>query len=69
MNIHEVFSLVQNSLLFNILLIPLGLYCLAKGADYLVDGSSNIARKFKIPEVIIGLTIVAIRYFTSRIDY
>lgn len=30
------------------------------GADFLVEGSSNIARKFKIPEVIIGLTIVAI---------
>ena len=33
---------------------------MAKGADFLVDGSSNIARRFKIPEVIIGLTIVAI---------
>jgi cation:H+ antiporter len=33
---------------------------LIKGADFLVDGASNIAKKFKIPEIIIGLTIVSI---------
>ena len=30
------------------------------GANFLVDGSSNIAKKFHIPEIIIGLTIVSI---------
>lgn len=30
-----------------------------KGADLLVSGSSNIAKKFHIPEIIIGLTIVS----------
>ncbi len=57
------------TILVNVLLIVLGLFMLAKGADYLVDGSSTIARKFKIPEVIIGLTIVAIRYIVTRINY
>lgn len=43
-----------------ILLILLGFALLIKGADFLVDGASNIAKKFKIPTIIIGLTIVAI---------
>ena len=32
---------------------------LVKGADWFVDGSSGIATKFKIPQLVIGLTIVA----------
>ena len=43
-----------------ILLIILGFVLLIKGADFLVDGASNIAKKFHIPEIIIGLTIVSI---------
>ena len=54
------------TLLLEIILIFLGLFLLAKGADFLVDGSSAIARKFKIPEIIIGLTIISIRHFASR---
>lgn len=44
----------------NTVLIILGFILLIKGADFLVDGSSNIAKKFHIPEIIIGLTIVSI---------
>lgn len=47
-------------MIINILLILLGFFLLIKGADYLVDGASNIAKKFHIPEIVIGLTIVAI---------
>lgn len=43
-----------------IILIVIGFIFLIKGADFLVDGSSNIAKKFHIPEIIIGLTIVSI---------
>ena len=43
-----------------IILIIIGFILLIKGADYLVEGSSNIAKKFHIPEIIIGLTIVSI---------
>lgn len=43
-----------------ILLIILGFVLLIKGADFLVDGASNVAKKFHIPEIIIGLTIVSI---------
>lgn len=45
--------------LVQLLLVVLGFTMLAKGADWFVDGSSGIARKFGIPQLIIGLTIVA----------
>ena len=44
----------------NILLIALGFVLLVKGADFLVDGASGVAKRFHIPEIIIGLTIVSI---------
>ena len=43
-----------------IIFIILGFILLIKGADYLVIGTSNIAKKFHIKEIIIGLTIVSI---------
>lgn len=43
-----------------ICLIILGFGLLIKGADWLVEGSSSIAKRFHIPEIIIGLTIVSI---------
>ena len=44
----------------NLILLVLGFFLLVKGADFLVEGASSIAKKFKIPSLIIGLTIVAI---------
>lgn len=41
-------------------LIIVGFVLLIKGADFLVDGSSSIAKRLHIPEIIIGLTIVSI---------
>lgn len=43
----------------SIILIVVGFLFLIKGADFLVDGASAIAKRFKISEMIIGLTIVA----------
>ena len=43
-----------------IILLLVGFVLLVKGADVFVDGSSSIARKFGIPSIIVGLTIVAI---------
>lgn len=40
-------------------LLIIGFVFLVKGADFFVSGSSAIARFFKIPSFIIGLTIVA----------
>lgn len=47
-------------MLYNVLIILLGIFLLIVGAELLVRGSSNIAKRFHIPEVVIGLTIVAI---------
>ena len=44
----------------NILFLVIGMVLLIKGADFFVDGASAVAKKFKIPAVFIGLTIVAI---------
>ena len=43
----------------NIALLALGFLLLAKGADWFVDVASGIATKLKIPQIVIGLTIVA----------
>ena len=47
--------------------LPLAIVCLiigfvflVKGADLFVEGSSSIAKKLKVPSIVIGLTIVAI---------
>lgn len=43
----------------NYILLFLGFFLLIKGADFFVDGSSNLAKVFKIPSIIIGITLVA----------
>lgn len=43
----------------NILKVVAGFVLLIKGADFFVDGASALAKKMKIPTLIIGLTIVA----------
>jgi cation:H+ antiporter len=37
----------------------LGLFLLIKGADVFVDGAASVAAKFKVPSLIIGLTVVS----------
>ena len=46
-------------ILLQILLLVVGFAMLVKGADWFVDGTAGIARKFGIPQLVIGLTIVA----------
>lgn len=43
----------------SIALMIVGFIILIKGADFFVDGASGIAEKFHIPQIMIGLTIVA----------
>ena len=45
--------------IFQLLILALGFVCLVKGADWFVDGAVGIATKFGIPQIVIGLTIVA----------
>ena len=46
-------------LFWELLLLALGFVLLVKGADWFVEGASGIADKFGIPQLVIGLTIVA----------
>lgn len=41
------------------ILLVVGIIILIKGADFLVEGSSALAKKLKVPTLVIGLTIVA----------
>lgn len=43
----------------NIVILIVGMVLLIKGADYFVSGASNLAKKLKIPAIIIGLTVVS----------
>lgn len=42
-----------------ILLLAVGFFMLVKGADWFVDGTSGLAEKMGIPQLVVGLTIVA----------
>lgn len=46
-------------IILNIILLLVGFFLLIKGADFFVDGSASLAKKMKIPSLIVGLTIVA----------
>lgn len=46
-------------ILLQVLLLVVGFVLLVKGADWFVDGASGIADRFGIPQLVIGLTIVA----------
>lgn len=46
-------------LIIQIGLLVIGFFMLVKGADYFVDGAAGIATKFGIPQLVVGLTIVA----------
>lgn len=46
-------------ILLQLVLMAVGFGMLVKGADWFVDGASGIAERFGIPQLVIGLTIVA----------
>lgn len=55
-------ELTQNPVTQNILavvLLVIGFVLLVKGADFFVEGSSSVAKKLRVPSLIIGMTIVA----------
>ena len=47
-------------MLIPVLLFLVGLLCLIKGGDWFVDGASALARRFHLPELLIGATVVSI---------
>ena len=53
-------SFASTYLILNIVLFLIGLLFLIKGSDFFVEAASQIARVYKIPEIVIGLTLVSI---------
>ena len=47
-------------MLIPVLLFIVGLLFLIKGGDWFVDGASALARRFHLPELLIGATVVSI---------
>ena len=43
-----------------VLLFCVGLLCLVKGGDWFVDGAVGIARRFRLPDLLIGATVVSV---------
>lgn len=46
-------------MLILIVMLVVGFVMLIKGADFLIDGAVALSRKFNVPEIVIGLTVVA----------
>lgn len=51
----------------NVILLIIGLALILVGANYLTDGSAALARRFKLSEFIVGLTVVAIGTSTPEL--
>lgn len=49
----------MQEIFFHLFLLVVGFILLVKGADFFVDGATNVALKFHIPMIIIGLTVAA----------
>lgn len=47
------------TVLINLLLVSVGFVLLIKGADFLVNGASSLAKRFNVSDIAIGLTVVA----------
>lgn len=47
-------------MLISVLFFALGLVLLIKGGDWFVDGATGIARRFRLPDIIVGATVVSI---------
>ena len=51
-------------MIVSVLLFAVGFLLLIKGGDWFVDGATGIARRFHLPDIIVGATVVSIG--TSR---
>lgn len=49
----------MRELLFAVIRLLAGFVLLIKGADFFVEGSSSVAKRIRVPSIIIGMTIVA----------
>ncbi|MBP3684718.1 MAG: calcium/sodium antiporter [Oscillospiraceae bacterium] len=47
-------------MLMSVLLFAVGLVLLIKGGDWFVDGATGIAKRFHLPDIVVGATVVSI---------
>ena len=47
-------------MLWSVLLFAVGLVLLIKGGDWFVDGATGIAKRFHLPDIVVGATVVSI---------
>ena len=47
-------------MLISVLLFAVGLILLIKGGDWFVDGATGIAKRFNLPDIVVGATVVSI---------
>ena len=47
-------------MLVSVLLFAVGLVLLIKGGDWFVDGATGLAKRFKLPDIVVGATVVSI---------
>ncbi len=59
-NVGETYLGLYNNIWFALVFFALGALLLIKGGDWFVDSASNIAKRFRVPEIIIGATVVSI---------
>jgi len=55
-----LFDLLLNNLWLTLLMFAVGVVLLIKGGDWFVDSAVGIAKRFHVPEIIIGATVVSI---------
>ncbi|MDD5728661.1 MAG: calcium/sodium antiporter [Victivallales bacterium] len=53
-------SFASDLLVINLILFLTGLFFLIKGSNYFVEAASQIARNYRVPEIVIGLTLVSV---------
>jgi cation:H+ antiporter len=47
-------------MLISVILFAIGLVLLIKGGDWFVDGATGIAKRFRLPDIVVGATVVSI---------
>ena len=60
LGIAEPYLSLYDSIWFALLFFAIGVVLLIKGGDWFVDSASMIAKRFRVPEIIIGATVVSI---------
>jgi len=50
----------KTEMIMSVLLFAVGLVLLIKGGDWFVDGATGIAKRFNLPDIVVGATVVSI---------